>query len=263
MKNVFIKKFNDSDNWHQLFDEAAGWIGLKEKLNSNSKIIIKPNFTWKEHIPGITVTPLFIENLVKYLLNFSNNIIIVEAEGGKGCFKAEDAFKNHGIYDLVKRHNIKAINLTKVEKQKIIIKTRKRLFSIELPTILLNENDILITVPVPKVHAMTQVSMGFKNQWGCIPEITRFRYHPYFSEIIIQIAKLINIKWIIFDGTYFLNRQGPMAGESLRKDLIIASNNLGAGSISCCKIMGIDPKKIKHFHEAYFHNLLDFDDSQI
>ena len=105
-------------------------------------------------------------------------------------------------------------------------------------------------MPVPKVHVMTYVTLGFKNQWGCIPDTMRFRNHSEFNEKIVAINKLLNPKIAIFDGTYFLDRTGPMDGDEIRMDLLIVSNDIGAGSLACCEIMNIDPARVKHFAVA-------------
>ncbi|MEW6048320.1 MAG: DUF362 domain-containing protein, partial [Bacillota bacterium] len=108
-----------------------------------------------------------------------------------------------------------------------------------------------VTLPVPKVHAMTGVSLGFKNQWGCIPDPKRLRLHPYFDRLIIEINRTLKPRLAIYDGTYFLDRSGPMEGNPRRMDLILAANDVGAGDLACCAVMGIDPLWIGHLRVAH------------
>lgn len=82
-------------------------------------------------------------------------------------------------------------------------------------------------MPVPKIRCMTGLSLGFKNQWGCIPDTMRLRYHHIFDDAIIAINKILK-PVVISDGTYFLDINGPMEGVPVKMDLIIASNNVGA-----------------------------------
>lgn len=44
---------------------------------------------------------------------------------------------------------------------------RKRV-KVQLPKLLLEEIDCLISVPVLKVHVMTTVTLSTKNLWGCL-----------------------------------------------------------------------------------------------
>jgi uncharacterized protein (DUF362 family) len=89
----------------------------------------------------------------------------------------------------------------------------------------------------------------------------RLRNHPEFNEKIVAINKVLNPKIVIFDGIYFLDKNGPQSGEPVRMGLIIASNDIGAGSFVCCKIMNVDTDKIKHFavarKEGMFPSSLD------
>lgn len=105
-------------------------------------------------------------------------------------------------------------------------------------------------MPVPKVHVMTYLSLGFKNQWGCIPDVKRLRHHHDFDRIVLAINKALNPRIVIFDGTYFLNRSGPMDGDPVRKNLLIASNGNGAGTLACTELMGISPDKATHLKLA-------------
>jgi len=41
-----------------------------------------------------------------------------------------------------------------------------------------------------------------------------------------------------------------MIGEPVRMDLLIAADDVGAGSLACCEIMGGDPRRIRHLRLA-------------
>jgi uncharacterized protein (DUF362 family) len=138
---------------------------------------------------------------------------------------------------------------------------------IVLPSKLLHDCDVFITVPVPKVHSMTRVSLVFKNQWGCLPDPKRIRNHSDFKYKILAINKLLRTRIAVFDGIYFLNRVGPVGGDAIRKDLIIASDDIGAGSLVCCKIMRIDPNRVVHLKLArkegmFPHNIFEVELNQ-
>ena len=45
------------------------------------------------------------------------------------------------------------------------------------------------------------------------------------------------------------DRTGPMNGDPVRRDLLIAGE-VGAASAACCEMMGIDPQKIQHLKLA-------------
>ena len=78
----------------------------------------------------------------------------------------------------------------------------------------------------------------------------RMRYHPEFDIRVVAINKLLRPGLAVYDGTFFLDENGPMAGNPVSMNLILASDHLGVGDLACCQVMGIDPKRIKHYRVA-------------
>ncbi len=213
-------------------------------------MFIKPNLTWKRPIPGVTVTPAFLRALVEALLPATRNITIGEAEGGQACFQAEEAFESHGLYDLQREYGIRVVNLSKCPHETARARVGGDLVAIDLPSLLLREIDVFITVPVPKVHAMTRVSLAFKNQWGCLGDKMRVTQHPRFAPVILAINKLLRPRLCFCDGTYFLDHTGPMTGEPIPMNLLVAADDIGAASLACCEVMRIDPMGVPHYRLA-------------
>jgi uncharacterized protein (DUF362 family) len=127
--------------------------------------------------------------------------------------------------------------------------------TITLPNLLLREVDVFLSLPVPKVHVMTGVSLGFKNQWGCIPSTYRLKDHPAFDLKIVAINRRLNPR-VIMDGTYFLDGAGPLTGEPVRTNLILAGDSAGAADSICCQVMRIQTFSIPHLRLARQEGLL-------
>jgi uncharacterized protein (DUF362 family) len=252
---VFIDQFN-IDSIDDRIKSALKWIKCNEIIKPGSRLFVKPNLTWREPTPGVTVTPIFLKKLIENLLPLTPNITIGESEGGQACFSAEDAFKNHGLYTLAKDYGIRIINLSKDHTQSVQMRIAGKNIKIELPRTLLHDVDVFMTVPVPKMHALTVASLGLKNQWGCLGDKMRVTQHPQFNRAIIAINKAVKTRICIFDGTYFLDHTGPLMGKPIPMNLIIAADNVGAASLACCGIMGIDQMMIPHYRIARDEGLL-------
>jgi len=251
MKRVYISKIARELNLKKLkISEALNWIDWKNIVKKDARIFIKPNFTYPFYKPGVTTSPVFIEAVISVLKEYSSNITIGETNAGAHAWKAEEAFEGHNIYKIASKYNVKIVNLSNVKSEYKQVKVGSKRIMVHLPSLLINNTDIFITLPVPKVHVMTGVSLAFKNQWGCIPDVMRLKNHFSFNEYIIAINKILKPSFALFDGTYFLNRTGPMEGDAIPMDLIIASNDIGAGSFACCEIMNLDPQKVKHLQIA-------------
>jgi uncharacterized protein (DUF362 family) len=165
------------------------------------------------------------------------------------------AFKSHGLPEICERTGAELVNLSKQPRVPVSMPLKQGPLKLHLPAILVEGTDIVVTLPVPKIHQVTTVSGGIKNQWGCIPDNMRLVHHPVFDELICQLNIAIKTKIAIADGTYFLNRSGPMEGEAVQMDLLMASDDIGALDVSICKIMDISPARVRHLvHWHIFNN---------
>lgn len=226
------------------------WLEVSRVIPRESRVFLKPNLTWKTPMHGVTTTPAFIQHIVAGLRDQTSRITIGESDGGYHSFKAEEGFASHGLYRLRDTYGIRVVNLSDSPSGHRSVEIGGRSVTVELPRILLDEVDVFVSLPVPKVHVMTRVSLGFKNQWGCQPGTMRLRNHPEFTRKILAIHKILKPRLAIYDGTYFLDKTGPMIGEAVRMDLVIASDDVGAADLVCCEIMGIEPRRVPHLRLA-------------
>ena len=263
MSRVFIGHLDSTHRLHDTLSAAMAWVRADAIISSGARVFIKPNLTWKYPTPGVTVTPAFLRALVEILLPITPNLVIGESEGGQSCFQAEEAFQNHGVYDLEREYGLTVVNLSKVRHETVHSTVNGSPISVELPCLLLHEVDVFISVPVPKVHAMTVVSIGFKNQWGCLGDKMRVTQHPQFGPAILAINKVLKPRLCICDGTYFLDHTGPMMGEAVPMNLVIAGDDVGATSFVCCKLMKIDTQRVRHYRLARKEGMFPTSEDQI
>jgi uncharacterized protein (DUF362 family) len=249
LKRVFIAKIDGRPLQEKLL-EALNGVGWEEYVPLGARVFVKPNLTWRAHRPGVTASPELLEALVALLCTRTSHVIVGESDGGYHSFAAEESFQGHGLYALAEKYPIQVVNLSKLPAERARARIGRRDVEVELPSQLLHEVDAFITVPVPKVHAMTRVSLAFKNQWGCIPSPMRLRNHSGFKEKILAINTLLKPRLAVYDGRYFLDKSGPMVGEPVPLDLLIAANDIGAGDWACCQIMGVDPERVPHLRAA-------------
>ena len=145
---------------------ALKWIGWDTIIEPEARVFIKPNFTYPFYKPGVTTSPQVMEALISVLSTQTSNIIIGESDGGYHAWKAEEAFQGHNLYKIAGRYGAELVNLSKIEAEDTEVKVGSKTVRARLPSLLLREVDAFITVPVPKVHVMTRLSLAFKNQWG-------------------------------------------------------------------------------------------------
>ncbi|MDI6891105.1 MAG: DUF362 domain-containing protein [Thermodesulfovibrionales bacterium] len=166
---------------------ASEPIGLKKDTKLAKAVFIKPNLTYPVFKKGVTTQVEFVQSLVSVLTNINPNlkVYIGEGEGGYNSFSMSEAFKNMGFFELEKEFpQVKIINLSNIQSKEVELDTTRGPYKISLPQIFFDEIDFSISCPVPKVHCMTKVSLSYKNQWGCLPDIMRLKNHYMFDYII-------------------------------------------------------------------------------
>ena len=228
---------------------ALEGAGILESMRSSIRVALKPNFTYPYHKPGVTTSPLVIRETIRVLRDYTSHIAIVETDGGYGAWQATEAFAGHGIYQLSKEFGIEVVNLCDEPRELISFPSGLATHQIPLPTRLLHETDLFITMPVPKIHCMTGLTLSYKNQWGCIPDVMRLRRHYIFDDAIVAINKALK-PVVLADGTHFLDRNGPMEGDPVQMDLIIAATNAGSFDRYVSELMGFPWRRVSHLRRA-------------
>ena len=252
MKNstVVIDKLADNNESRRVqLAEATKFIGLDKDILSARAIFIKPNLTYPFYKRGVTTRVSFIREIVLALENINPNIKIYIGEGDGGCnsFNMDDVFRNMGFLDLEKDiSSVEIINLSKISKEKVVIDTLKGPYELHLPKIFFNEIDFSISCPLPKIHGMTRITLSYKNQWGCLPDIMRLKHHYMFDYLISRIADILKFKYAILEGKYGLNNNGPLSGDAVEINWFVAANSLGAFDLIVSEMMGFDYKEIDH-----------------
>lgn len=248
MSKVFIKKVESQLGKSLL--EALDYVEWTRLVPRNARVFLKPNLTFPTPLDGVTTIPAFIEAVISVFKQCTPNITVGESDGGYRGWPAELSFKNHGLYEICEKYGVRLVNLSKELSEPVQLHLSKCDITLNLPSLLLHDIDVFVTLPVPKIHQVTTMSGAIKNQWGCIPDTMRLIQHPYFDEAILEINRLVGTRLALADGTYFLNRNGPMYGDPMHMDLILASDNIGAMDLSICKIMGLDIEKVHYLMHA-------------
>jgi len=228
---------------------ALEGVGLLERVTNSSRVALKPNFTYPYYKAGVTTSPQVIRETVKILREYTSHIAIVETDGGYGAWQAAEAFAGHGMDLLSNDFGVEIVNLNEEPRELIEFRSGRKKYQLPLPSRLLHETDVFITMPVPKIHCMTGLTLAYKNQWGCIPDIMRLRRHYIFDKAILAINRALK-PVVLADGTYFLDRNGPMDGDPVRMDLIIAATDAGSFDRYVAELMGFPWQRVSHLRLA-------------
>ncbi len=232
------------------FQQAFEWLSLNSAIKYGDTVVIKPNLTFPVFRPGVMTNPEAIEAMIVYLKNYTDNITICESDsGGYNRFSMDEVFQRTGIAEFAKRYGVRIVNMSFSPSRLIHFRYHFKEFSVPLPTLLLDDTDLFITMPVPKVHSNAGVSLSLKNQWGVIQEPTlRLKLHPYFREVIYQVNKALPKTIAVVDGKYGLTRNGPLRGDALELNWVLVGNNVFYVDFVVTEMMGLNPFKIPYLN---------------
>ena len=176
---------------------------------------------------------------------------------------AGKAFKATGMKEMCERNGVECLNLRYVkDKVKFAVPDGEALKSITVPR-LVTESAIVSAAKL-KTHSETGVTLGMKNMFGLLPDKLKGKYHlKGISKVIIDINTVLRSTLTVIDGFVGMEGLGPVDGEPVQMNLIIAGTDPVATDATACRIMGINPHEIKHIHRAHEKGLGNIDDIQV
>ena len=255
---IIAERLNESGIEAQMYN-AAQVIGLERDIISSRAVFIKPNLTYPLYRKGVTTRVEFVRSLVAVLkkLNAGIKIYIGEGDGGYNSYSMTDAFQNMGFMKLKDTFSdVEIINLSKVPSRPVMIDTPRGQYEIALPELFFSEIDFSISCPLPKVHCMTKITLSYKNQWGCLPDVMRIKNHFMFDHIVSKVSDILKFKYVFLDGKYGLDNNGPMVGDPVELNWFVAGNSLGAFDMIVSEMMGFDWQKVGHLKMAAKYGFL-------
>ena len=253
MFRVFLDRLGES--YDNTMRAGLSEIGKLQAIKSSDRIFIKPNLTYPTFRKGVMTNPAAVEALIRILSDYTSHIVIGESDsGGYNPFSMHEVFRETGLDEIARRYGVRLVNLTTEVSRPIRVQRFGRGFDVPLPVVVLDETDHFFTMPVPKIHMNTKVSMSIKNQWGIIQEpAQRLKLHPYFTPTIHAINRALPNAVSVIDGRYGLTRSGPMRGDVLELNWLLVADNLFAADFVCCHLMGIAPRSVPHIRTISRH----------
>lgn len=236
--------------------------GMKDLLKDAPQVLIKVNFiSTKTYETGATTDPLVVEALIRRAKEFTDKIFVVESDAS--VTSADNACKATGMLKVCEDNKIKFINLRK-EKERVDLEIpdSEVLHKITVPKIVVDS--AIIDAAKLKTHSETGVTLGMKNLFGLLPDKMKFKYHlRNISKVVVDINSVLKPKLTVIDAFYALEGPGPVSGNPVKMDLIMAGKDVVAVDATACRIIGIDPFEIHHIRRAYEKGLGEINQDKI
>ena len=251
MSRIFLTRLGEQ--YGAPIAEGLRWLGGATGLAPGVRVSIKPNLTYPRFREGVMTSPDAVEALVRELKRTTDRITICESDsGGYNRFSMDEVFRVTSLAAMAAREGVAVVNMSKAPSRPVRMRAGRRTIDVPLPTLLLDETDVFITMPVPKLHLNTAMSFAIKNQWGVIQEpALRLKLHPWFSDVIRGVNRALPRTLVVADGRWGLDRTGPLRGDPVRLDWIMVADGVWHADRCAAELIGLDWRRV-----AYLRRIL-------
>jgi len=150
------------------------------------------------------------------------------------------------------------VSLVDLNTDKLVEKSvpaGKRMKSRKVP-LTIEEADVLISLPVMKIHFAAGVSLGVKNLQGAMPPLEKYMTHFFgLWQNLVNIHHVVKPNLTIIDGIVGQEDFGPVSGTPKTMNLLIGGNNPVAVDAVTMRVMGLDPHMSPPVLLAYLQGL--------
>ena len=228
---------------------------------SGKKVFIKPNVLRASKAEeGIVTNPAVLKAIVEKVESMRPGSIVVGDNPGLFSYGAnEGAFEKTGLMEAARGYYRNIGNdPTKVDFNPDFIR------SVSVSRIV-QDADVIISVPKFKTHGLTVVTGAIKNSYGFLPGAQKARLHRIagspkrFHEMIVDVFRIRVPDLFIVDAVVGMEGNGPASPELRNIGLILASDNAVALDAIIASMMGCDPANLRFLQKAKEAGLGDYD----
>ncbi len=220
----------------------------------NKRVLLKPN---AGHLArageAVTTDPRVVAAVIDTFRDAGADIAI--GESPIVGVNTQEAFETCGIAQIARQRGCPLIDMNErpavdiAVPEGIAVKTLK-----VCPEVL--EYDLIISIPVMKMHMHTGVTLSIKNMKGCLWRRSKVKFHMLspvegyrekpINLAISDMAGVLRPHLAVIDGTVGMQGLGPSAGEPRHLGVIVVGCDPFAADAVACRLMGTDAKDIPH-----------------
>jgi prephenate dehydratase/uncharacterized protein (DUF362 family) len=219
------------------------------------RILLKPNIG-RAASPdsGVVTSPLVVAAAIDFFRKAGATFCAVGESPITGVNLAE-AFEMSGIAEICRDRNCPLIDMDKRQPCEMSLPNAVALEKITVCADIF-EFDIIVSMPVMKMHMHTGVTLSIKNMKGCLWARSKVALHmlppvPYCDDkslnvAIADMASVLYPHMSIIDGTIGMEGLGPSAGTPRKLGVVLVSTDALAADTIACELMGVSPQTVPH-----------------
>jgi uncharacterized protein (DUF362 family) len=220
-------------------------------------VVIKPNLV----VPmssetGVTTDPEVVRALVDLSLEAGARKVLI-IEGG-----ADGALFTACGYDFLNTYageQVELLDLTNHPEILVRIPQGYAYGYLYLPECIFGDDVFLVSAAKMKTHTHTMATLTMKNLIGlCSAARYRTPYSDYrfglhergIHQVILDLNLARPIDFAVVDGVWAMEGNGPVLGDPLKMDMVVAGRNALAVDRVCLEAMSIPQRNVLHLQYA-------------
>lgn len=169
--------------------------------------------------------------------------------------KALEALERTGISAVARARDIPVIDLDVRKPLRLPIPNGVAIHELKVCADVF-DYDLVVSIPVMKMHMHTGVTLAVKNMKGCLWRRSKVELHMLppiegsddksLNVAIADMATVLRPHFAVIDGTIGMEGLGPSAGTPKPLGAIVAGADAFAADAVACALMGVDVNRIPH-----------------
>jgi len=116
-------------------------------------------------------------------------------------------------------------------------------------------SDFIVSMPKVKAHHWSGVTLSMKNMFGIVPGQKygwpkNILHWNGIHQSVLDVCATVPIDFVIADGVIAMEGDGPLDGSPRPLRTLVLADDPVAADATCARLMGFDPDRIPHIHEA-------------
>ena len=203
--------------------------GMGKFIAKGDRVVIKPNIGW-DRTPEMAActNPDVVRTLVELVLDAgAKKAIVIDNTTNQ----AKRCYVRSGIQEAVKQAGGEMLFVDDYRVKKMALKGEwLKEWEIVQDVV---ESDLIINVPVAKVHSLCRLTLAGKNWLGATAG-ARNQFHQSLDKSIVDLAAFFKPRLTVLDAYRILVRNGPQGGRlsdtELRKTVIAGTDAVAVDS---------------------------------
>uniref|UniRef100_A0A7C2SLG4 DUF362 domain-containing protein n=1 Tax=Archaeoglobus fulgidus TaxID=2234 RepID=A0A7C2SLG4_ARCFL len=224
------------------YGEARKFVDRAFEIFNPKFKYIKPNFLKHDNPENGCIThPELIKTVVETARSYGIEPVMME--GGFYRKSASKCFAEFGLDSFVECVNLNEDDFVEVEIKGEVLRSVKVARSA-----MDAKKKGYISVPKMKVHHLTKVTLGIKNNMGFLKKPAVYM-HPGIHRKLVDLLEFFQPTLTIVDGVIG-GTSSEMSTKPVKHGVLVAGDNVIAVDIVSAKLMGFRPEEVRHIRYA-------------